>query len=364
MTIVRSILFILFFITCFIACIKEVQPQLRNVKPFLVVEGSVSTDSVPYEVRLTYSGMIELANSIPDEFIESEAVVTIKDDAGNSTLLSYRGNGYYTSTDSTFVGVEDRSYHVDVKLKDGRNYVSIPEKIPAAVPIDSVTAKFIPDFSLDHPAYFRAYVNSTDPAGEENFYKWEFYSYTRRQTLGVGCGFNCVIFEYCLQKNSENELHIRSDADINGNAILDVGIGNSYIYTYGVQYIDVAQISMTKNAFQFWNIYKEQTTRTGDILDPLPALIRGNIYNVNDANEFALGFFSARNIFRKRLVINPLHISEYLLLVSANSFIHKQSVPCFDHYPNTLRYPPPPAEQVPPPPGWANADTLNVYFSY
>ena len=190
----KHLIYILFFSLsiCMFSCIKEVQVDLRNVKPILVVEVSVSTDCVSYEVRVTYSGMIELVSEIPEENLVKDALVQIKDDVGNSTTLSYTNNGYYITTDSSFVGVTGRTYHVEVTLKDGKKYISLPEKMQNPVPIDSVNVKFINDFNLEHPTYLRAYVNTSDPGNEENFYKWEFVNYTRRQTPGVGCGFGGV----------------------------------------------------------------------------------------------------------------------------------------------------------------------------
>jgi hypothetical protein len=345
-----------------LSCIKEVQVDLRNVKPILVVEGAVTTDPGPYSVRVTYSGMIELANQVPEENLEKDAVVVIKDDAGNATPTAYSGNGYYQTTDLGFVGVPGRTYHVEVTLKDGRKYISLPEKMRNPVPVDSITIKFIEDFNIDHPTYLRAYVNTTDPAAEENFYKWEFLNYTRRQTPGVGCGFGCIKFEYCFQKYVGTELNIFSDASINGNAILSQGVGSSYIFTYGNHYFDISQISISREAYQFWNIYSEQTNRTGDILDPLPATIRGNIVNAADNSEFALGFFSANAIYHKKVIAIPFSITEYLLTISAVSFRPTNFVACFDYYPNTLSYPDPPADQAPPPPGWENADSIKVYW--
>ncbi len=345
------------------SCIKEINPRLRNALPELVVEGSISTDSTLYNIRITYSGQIELINQIPDELLEKNASVSIHCSNGDSTLLRYIGNGYYETTDSLFIGLVGLSYWAEIILANGKKYVSVPEKMNEIVPVDSINVSFIPDFNLEHPAYFRAFVNTSDPVNQENYYKWEFYSYTRRQTYGVLCGGQCVKWEFCLQKISENELNLFSDASVNGNSILGQGIGNSYIYTYGVQYFNVTQVSITRNAFQFWNSYKEQTTRTGDLLDPLPAAIRGNIVNSDDPADYALGYFSTRALYNKKLVINPFHITEYLLIISANSFIHPEYVACFEHFPNSLSYGSPPADPVPPPPGWENADTLKVVFT-
>src|SRR3954464_364410 len=85
-------------------CIKKVDVDTRTEKPLLVVEGSVTTDSVPYTVTLSYSGPFDRANKIPDEFFEETATVTIGAEDGNTTLLQHMDNGVYQTTDSNFVG--------------------------------------------------------------------------------------------------------------------------------------------------------------------------------------------------------------------------------------------------------------------
>ncbi len=125
------------------ACIKQVDVVTRNEKPILVVEGSVTTDTIPYTVKLTYSGPITSSEAIPDQYLEKEAVVTISDDNGHTTPLSYTTQGVYQTTDPSFIGKVDNSYSVTVVLKDGRKYVSKPEKIKAALPINSIDVSFV-----------------------------------------------------------------------------------------------------------------------------------------------------------------------------------------------------------------------------
>ena len=344
------------------ACIKQVDVATRNEKPILVVEGDVSTDSVPYTVKLTYSGPITYSDAIPDQYLEKDAVVTISDDNGHTTPLSYTTQGVYQTTDPSIIGKVGTSYSVTVLLKDGRRYISKPEKIKTALPISAIDVSFVNKFDFNLPTYMNIAIDTKDPAGEENYYRWTYQAWILRQTHGVGCGFGCVIFEYCYQHYVENDLHILSDADVNGNDIKNQTVGRAYIYTFGNPYLEIGQVSLTREAYQFWKAYQDQQTRTGGILDPLPAAIKGNVYNAANANDFALGYFSASAITHKKVILVPYSITQYLLDISATQFIPEKFIACFDYYPNSLVYPPPPARQRPPPPGWENAEQLNVYW--
>jgi Domain of unknown function (DUF4249) len=346
----------------FFSCIKQVNVATRNEKPILVVEGNITTDTTPYTVKLTYSGQVLHADSVLDQYLEKDAKVTISDDLGKSTALVYTHQGIYVTIDASYIGKVGRSYSVTVLLKDGRKYISTPEKMKVPVPIDSITVHYNGYFDFNAPSRMEVFVTTKDPAQEENYYRWTFNDWVGRETPGVGCGFGCVKFKYCYQFYVDNEVRILSDASINGNVIKEQKVGFCYIFTYINPYIDIGQLSLTKEAYQFWEAYQGQQTRTGGILDPLPAAIKGNVHNATDVNDFALGYFSAASVTRRKAVLIPYSITDYLLKLSATEFIPAKSIACFDAFPNTLSYPDPPAVQYPPPPGWENAQQIKVYW--
>ncbi len=344
------------------SCIKQVKVQTRNAPPILVVEGGITTDTVPYTVKLSYSGTLRAANDIPVEQLEENARVTIADDEGNATALAYRDSGIYQTTDPDYIGRVGRSYHVIIELKDGRKFISAPEKVNPAVSFNNLSVHFVQDFNLDYPAYMTMTIDTKDPAEQENYYKWDLYSWTPRKTKGVPCGFGCILYEYCFQKIVDPGVRILADAVINGNEINNNQVGKSYIYWYGKHYIDVGQSSISREYYQFLERYQEQLTRTGSILDPLPASIKGNVFNAVDSGDFALGYFSASAVTHKRAILVPFNITQYLLDISAVNFIPDRSVACFEYFANSLVYDAPPAEQNPAPPGWENAERIEVHW--
>jgi hypothetical protein len=148
------------------ACIKQVNVATRNEKPILVVEGSVTTDTVPYRVKLTYSGPIISSEAIPDQYLEKNAVVTISDDHGNTTPLAYTTQGVYQTKDPAFIGKAGNSYSTTVILKNGKKYISKPEKLKPALPIDTMNVTFVNKYDFNLPTYLDVAIDTKDPAGE------------------------------------------------------------------------------------------------------------------------------------------------------------------------------------------------------
>lgn len=341
-------------------CVKRVNVATRNEAPILVVEGSITTDSVPYSVRLSYSGNFSLVRDLPPALLVEDATVSIRDDQGRSTALVYIDSGRYQTTDANYVGQVGRSYYVDIVLKDGKRYISKPEQIKPARPIDNINVRFVNEFNIELPTYLEITADVDDPADEENYYQWTYDAYIQRQTLGVPCGFYCVRFEFCYQKQLDNETRILSDQFVNGNLIRNQPVGRTYIYTFGNPYVSINQLSISREAYQFWKRYQDQQARTGSILDPLPAAIKGNVYNASDETDFALGYFSAASVTNKKLILIPQNITQYLLDISARIHIQQETIACFEYYDNALSYPD--GRYPPPPAGWENAEQRRVYW--
>ena len=68
-------------------------------------------------------------------------------------------------------------------------------------------------------------------------------------------------------------------------------------------HIEVVQYALTEGAFNFWNLVSSQQENQGTIFDTPPAVIRGNISNVNNAREVVFGYFGASAVSRSSLYI-------------------------------------------------------------
>ncbi len=53
---------------------------------------------------------------------------------------------------------------------------------------------------------------------------------------------------------------------------------------------------MSEDAYRYWSQVDQLVSNSGTIFDPPPAPIRSNVFNVNNPEEFVLGYFEAVSI--------------------------------------------------------------------
>ena len=338
--------FFLIVILCIVsACVEKYPAAIRVEVPKLVVDGTITTSKPPYRIQLSYSGVFDYAFQALGDKPVKDAQIKIKY-SRKSTGFKYLGKGVYESTNLTFRGVVGQTYLLQIQLPNGRKFSSFPEKMPSPVAIQSIYGEFfkkslyqtesvivkdqrtIPPLypsgpniyaaEPDGPSGYQVFIDSQDPANENNYYRWTATSVTRRETTGrcdslTLCLCNCVIGASCFVPRQHLDINTTSDALINGNPIKRKYVCYVPVFTTGNIYLEINQMTMTKAAYQFWKRYQEQLSRTGSILDPLPAPIEGNIYNLDNPSDLALGYFSAMGNFKKRHIIPVQLLDSYLL---------------------------------------------------
>jgi hypothetical protein len=289
----------------FTGCIREVSVPVRITKPMLVVEGLLLTDTTPCKVSLSWSGGFNSYGYMEKNIID-DAQIYLKDDIGDSVLLVYTGEGNYEDQNRGMKALVNHSYKLSINLSDGAQYETIPEKIlpvPVDFNVDSIGVAYPYKNDILHGA--EVMIRTKDPANEVNYYRWIAHAIIPRQTLGEPCGFY-ICHQYCFQYYEDHYINVLSDKKINGNEIRFQRALVSPFYWAGRHYAVVKQLSLTQQAYQFWESYKQQTERTGGILDPLPSSLKGNVYNKNDPNDLALGYFEASDAVSLQLVVVPV----------------------------------------------------------
>ncbi|MDP5120470.1 MAG: DUF4249 domain-containing protein [Spirosomaceae bacterium] len=293
-------------LSCFLlaSCIERVDLPYRNLSPTLVVDGGVSNAKPPYTLRLSYSGNFVSGNLITSNLAVNGARVTLFDDSGDST--QFLQNIYQPALYQTGIDYEckiGKSYALKIEMPDGKVFQSALQKMKEVAPIDSIYTDKTTDF-------IRFYVNTKDPAASTDYYKWGGVSISLKNTQSGTPGSTCS--GSCWAYNSNASANILADTYINGRNI----IGRLAFYSpitkaapLSLQYVEIRQEAISKEAYTYWRQYQEQRTRTGSIFDPLPSTIVGNMVNVVDSKESALGFFNVVSVATKRIVADPAKIT-------------------------------------------------------
>jgi len=346
----NKIYFILLITAVYTSCIKTATLDYRKPVPALVVDGVLLTDTTPCTITLSYSGLFNSEGAQQQNFID-DAVVYLKDDAGDSSKLYAIGSGQYQSAGNVNA-VVGRSYSLSIALSNGKRYASVPEKItPVSKNFELDSISSTTSYAWDDLYGGQMKIRTKDPADQVNYYRWISTDWLSREATGIPCGAN-PCFVYCYQYYHDPTIYVLPDKFVNGQEIRYETALTSPYFTVGKHYIELKQLSLTQNAYQFWNLYQQQTTRTGGILDPLPSPIQGNIYNVNDSKELALGYFEASDVTSIKFVFAPLFVNTYFTFRNRPNHIAVGA--CYLVYPNALNDPPP---------GWEGAPEyiVNVY---
>ncbi len=315
-----------FFLT---SCLDEVKLNTRAEINKLVVEG-VLTNSVKNQfLRLSLTtklGNLNNLEPVKGAFVEVQTAENLK--------IEYRPVpnelGIYKPADPNFVGKIGSSYSLYIKLANGRVYKSALQKLPQPVEIEALNAVFN---EVDRFG-FQVNLNFKDPKDQPNYYRWTGLGFHQRISVGVPIGFGAFCCNRCWVMNEDKSVNIFQDNLSNGNTINNIPVYFSPFYVLGKHLIEISQFTMSAQTYQYWRRYKEQSTREGTIFDPLPAPLLGNIVNINDPSDVALGYFEVSGVSKKR--IEPFDDKHGLIAFNLNNSFFVPDGDCMKAFPYSV----------------------------
>jgi Domain of unknown function (DUF4249) len=307
------------------SCIEPLEIDLDEELKVLIVEGAITTQPGPHLIRLSRSA--RYGNILFNPILPvNGATVIIRDSDGNNYSLTEQQfslwhpedghwhdfmTGLY-ATPIDFLPEVGKSYTLLITTTDGTKYTSLPETILRASEILELTAEFksIPredDMSLTG---IDVYATFQDDPESQNFYLWKNNGTYQINTFPekfvpftIGpppppapkdCCRTCWINEL----SADRSLQLLADRNVNGNLITDKVAfievdGNRFDDKYLVR---IEQHTLSREAFQFFSLLQNQISISGDIFDPPPATIRGNMINLTSPDENVIGYFRASDV--------------------------------------------------------------------
>jgi Domain of unknown function (DUF4249) len=325
----KKLVVILSFLSFILSsCLDEVKIPLRQETEKMIVEGLFTNDSTENFLRLSLTTQYGTNNTIKPVL---DAFVEVRSTAG--AKIQYRKDprvlGVFKPEIADFNRKIGEAYYLYIKLADGREYTSSPEKIENPVSVKDITAKFrkVPSFG------YEVFINTKDPKETANFYRWETSGYHTRRSSPV------TPYSRCNVLLKDEKIRLLSDASINGSLIKDQPVFFSPYYATGKHFIEVKQFGISRNAYLFWKKYEQQKVRTGTIFDPLPAILYGNVKNMKDKNDIAIGYFEVASISKKKTIIpdtltaydyffdNPLYLPPGDCMLIYENSIYSDRIP-------------------------------------
>jgi Domain of unknown function (DUF4249) len=263
----KNNLFLLIFMLFLCACEKEIDLNIANANPKMIVEGNIlaglDTVIAQQEIRLTqsttYTGK-SLLQPITDALVK---VV----EGSNTYIFQHREKGLYRAD---FVAKIGKTYRLSIVWNN--NTYNATETISKGTTIDSLGVKFFPS-SFGSPDGNFLVVNTSDPSSEKNYYLWKLYiNDTLKINASPGNIYRAIQKDDFFNLPYDNFPIVAQDKAV-------------------MQQLNISQ-AMYNYYYSIFNL-TGSSPLSGDVP---PANVKGNIINIANSNQNALGYFGACSI--------------------------------------------------------------------
>jgi hypothetical protein len=355
-------IFLLFFLV-FDSCIEPFEVNIPVSQQFVVVDGLVTDQPGPYTIRLFRASPIEDQLNTPDWITNSSMV--IRDDQGNAFSLKESSPGNY-QTNVSFRAVQGRSYTLQIAISEGERFESLPQTLLPVGAIDRLYYEFVqvedPGLSMRNPQTkngFNIFLDGQVLPDQNKRIRWRTtgtYEITTlpqlKKTAQNGPGGVIVMVPdppacsgyrfFPVRRNPDGttsplnlltklndctcctcwptvyeDKPVLSDPKfLNDNKVVHQKLAlvpaDRAIFSKKY-YFQVEQMSMTTEAFEFWQKIKKQEGTGSDLFQTPAARTTGNMMPVGETKTQVIGLFGVSSISSRSFFIDRTDIPYALL---------------------------------------------------
>lgn len=332
------------------ACVKEYEPEFRATVNVVVVEGALTNLAEPQVIKLSRSradslsgrfGTLPLSSAQVELLVDSERIFRFRETMAGTYELP-----------ADFRGRVGGRYRLRFQLSDGTRYESSEEVMPDVPPIRRVYQRFnpqsIPSDNATSGTGFvpgnEFFLDTEDPAGQSNFYRWDWKAYEKQawcrtcyqglyvifdernnlvedcqRSFGVTDNVDFPCRTACWEILRGVNLNLFADTFTNGRPLTGRRVAEVPFLHYGPCLVEIRQSSLTKTAYRYFRLLEQQTQNTGTLADTPPAPLVGNVRNLGKSDELVAGYFAAVSVASVRHWIDrqsasgrPVGLFEYL----------------------------------------------------
>ncbi|MEM6523143.1 MAG: DUF4249 domain-containing protein [Bacteroidota bacterium] len=268
-----------------ISCDEEIDLTLDSPPNRLIVEGRVEKiiGETDYEQQIVLSTLNDFFDQSQTPKV-TDAVVKVSDSKGNEYLYSHDESIPGRYINSNLRGKVGETYQLTIEWQG--EVFEAQETLISVAPLSRVYQKFEEENTFEDGG-IKVAIDFTDPEGVDNYYFWELFSEGKNQiTADPG--------------NSGNV--IAKDEFYDGQTIEGYFPNEERVYLPGDK-VTVRHIGISEEHYDFLFLLFEQTGQTGQLIDVPPALIKGNIRNLTNPENIAMGYFGASEIDERTITI-------------------------------------------------------------
>ena len=309
-------IFVLVFFTgflLFMACRKPFDPKsISGFSSALIVEGVINPTGV---TNIYLSRTLDINDK---SAIKSELSATVQLLSENNTAITFTGRpgGLYTIAQLSLNS--SQKYRLRVRTASGTEYMSDPMAVRNTPAIDSVNW-------VREADGVGIYINTHDSQNNTRYYQWDFEEDWEIRSIdsarykavpypGAGGGLSIVnrdpkesaLMYTCYKNQRSNSIDIFSTAKLKNDVVSKHPIifipanSDKLERRYSIL---VRQYALVFEAFEYLSMMKRNSEQLGSFFDAQPSELIGNIRNVNDAADVAIGYIGIAPVLEKRIFI-------------------------------------------------------------
>lgn len=284
------------------SCITPFESKAEEAKQrYLVVDGFINSSGVT-AIALSRTLPLPAKTASP----ETKAVLFIEQEAGPRYALRETTAGTYTS--QPLVLSPTARYRLAIRTSAGQDYASGFQVAQFTPAIDSVTWR-ASDRGL------QLYVNTHDDNSRARHFRreyqetWEFTSVEFSMLVYTPAMLDLRKDDiyHCWRSENSTAIRVSNSVSLNQNIISQFPLSllppNSQKLRYKYSIL-VRQYALTPEEFAYWDLLRKNTETLGTLFDPLPSQLTGNVLNLNDPQDLALGFVGIHSETSQRIFVS------------------------------------------------------------
>jgi len=295
----------------FQACVEPFDIETEIFESALVVEGTITNQLETQEIKLSRTFRLESDRPAP----ENGAKVKVVGDNGSEYDFDSIGEGIYKSN-NPFEAQQGVNYSLNITTIGGRNYASQPTMLSGTSTIDNISAiKTSQSINGQVQDGIAILVNSKNTTSNNGYYRYSYNeTYEVRSTYNVPNKliFKDSVFEIVSKDKQDNICYTSKNSQdiiLANTNMLD----NNNIDKLPVRFIAksnrilafrysilVKQFSLSREAYEFYDILNEISSSESLFSQNQPGFINGNVYSVDNPKEKVIGYFSVAPVDSKR----------------------------------------------------------------
>jgi hypothetical protein len=325
---VKNIVLIILLAVVFSRCTEIYNPVINSNTQALIVEGLITNEAGPFNIRLTTAVPFTLDSVSISRFVTG-AKVSIIDKYTSTIMLSEVGKGNYILS-SSFKTKIGNSYKLHIETTDGNIYESGFEPLLSPQTFDSIRGYYASQSYIDVNNNYKSTdggdirvdlfgsvpKTTSPPLGRFNVNVTVQYTYeeaTTDTTTWHWFYFGWKKFDINSNENITDERSVASGTVIKNHSLGFVPFGMS-AYSFDMPpltninyyYLRINQYTINTDSYNFYKGANNQLTSSGKLFDPVTAQLYGNMKCINNPSKIVLGLFEVSSVTRAAFTINIL----------------------------------------------------------